>query len=717
MTELQALRDIGPSDVLSAGAIYDAIFEAGSILSESDREADTALEIAIRLLEARRNGQVPAGCEEAVEFLAEECGLYPYVTPSRFGLLTQSVIEAHAVNLNEKLYLHSKQMQVLLWLLDGDNVILSAPTSFGKTLLVDAFLASRKPKTVVVLLPTIALIDECRRRLQRSFGKHYSIISSVSDEYTARQPTIFVLTQERFLQRNDKLSIDFLFIDEFYKLDPDRGDGRFETLNLALYKALPHARQCFMAGPHIRDINLGEQWKGNFRFVRTDYRTVTVNIVDRSAKSERLQAFLEDLRSVGNESSLVFTAAPGTAMNLMDDIQTAEIAFPSTLGNSLAKWIAKNYHPAWPVADGSERGIAVHHGRLPRSLGQLFVHLFNEGAIKVLICTSTLIEGVNTSAANVFVYDKKINRTDFDFFSFANIRGRVGRMMRHFVGNAFLYHEPPSAIETRVEVPVLADPGASTDFLVMNVDRSALSPTGKQRQDSLPFSSGLSAAVLRDHGALGVPVLQALDEVIKTTLKSRPDDLLWKGFPNREQRIALAELAIKVAHARQQRMGLFTPKQIAWAWSQLRSVKTLPKFLSWFVGTFFKDDKAASVDAAFQFLQACEFSFPRSLAAVEALVLEASGREAASYGAYIVAMESWFRHPWMKEIDESGIPLPLIERLSPYLNAPRGRADAIDQIEKLDLKSVADLDEIDRFIIELALDLPASRQSSLFADT
>ena len=59
-------------------------------------------------------------------------------------------------------------MQVLLWLLDGDNVILSAPTSFGKSLLVDAFLAMRTPSTVVVILPTIALIDEyIAHRLQR----------------------------------------------------------------------------------------------------------------------------------------------------------------------------------------------------------------------------------------------------------------------------------------------------------------------------------------------------------------------------------------------------------------------------------------------------------------------------------------------------------------------------------------------------------------------
>src|SRR5436190_20153861 len=98
MTELETLRTINSDAILSSGVVFDAIFAAGSVLSDNDREADSALEIAIRLLEARRNGQVPADCEEAIEFLAEECGLYPYIDPQRFSLITQTVIEAHAVN-------------------------------------------------------------------------------------------------------------------------------------------------------------------------------------------------------------------------------------------------------------------------------------------------------------------------------------------------------------------------------------------------------------------------------------------------------------------------------------------------------------------------------------------------------------------------------------------------------------------------------------------
>ena len=119
MNVLDQLRAIQPNESLSADTVFEAIFAAGSTFSEVDREDDIALEIAIRLLEARRTEQLPADCIEAVEMLAEECGLYPYVDKERFSLFTQSVIEAHAIQLDEMMYLHSKQMSILLYLLAG----------------------------------------------------------------------------------------------------------------------------------------------------------------------------------------------------------------------------------------------------------------------------------------------------------------------------------------------------------------------------------------------------------------------------------------------------------------------------------------------------------------------------------------------------------------------------------------------------------------------
>jgi hypothetical protein len=199
--------------------------------------------------------------------------------------------------------------------------------------------------------------------------------------------------------------------------------------------------------------------------------------------------------------------------------------------------------------------------------------------------------------------------------------------------------------------------------------------------------------------------LLRLNSHIKELLRTDPSALIWNSFPNKEQRIAVAELALMVAHARQDRTGLHTKAQIGWAWSQLGRIKTLPKFLRWFAGTFFEQNEAEGIDAAFQFLQACEFSFPRSLAAIKALILHAQPDADINYGVYIVGLENWFRPAWMKELDEAGIPLPLAERLNSYLNHPTSRANAIEQITALDLSRMGDFDVIDRFILDLAFNV------------
>lgn len=713
MSLLPRLRRLTPHDPLSPDEVFEAVQEAAKTINDESRESGDALEIAIRLLEGRRLGALPSDCGIAVDFLAEECGLYPYIRPENFGFITQTTIESHSVSLREKIYLHSKQMQVLLWLQQGDNVILSAPTSFGKTLLVDAFLKRSLPRFVLIIQPTIALIDETRRRISRNFGDHYRLVTTTYDEFRDSHPTVFILTQERFLQRQDAVEFDFLFIDEFYKLDPGRDDQRYQHLNLALYKALPRSKQCFMAGPHINAITLGERWRGSFRFIQTDYRTVTVNIVDRSANKDIFSAFISDLRGVGDESSLIFTRSPPSAYDLLEKIQDAGFRYSTELGDKLAVWIAANYHPDWPVAKASSAGIAVHHGRVPRSLSQFFVQMFDRRELKAMICTSTLIEGVNTSAANVFVYDKKINRTDFDFFSFANIRGRVGRMMRHFVGNAYLYHEPPASIDTVVDVPILSNPDRATDYLLMNVERDGLSSAGQQRQDSLPGLTGLSVMVLREHGALGTPVLTDLLESVKTVLRDDAKLLLWRGMPNAEQRKVMAKLVVPVVRAQKVAFGLKTAPQVAWGWAELKRIKKLPKFLAWFVRTFAEGDEGrrVSVDEAFRFLQACEFSFPRAIAAVQDIVRQEKGYDAADYGPYYAGLENWFRPSWMKQLDESGLPLPLLERLPSAILRVTTKADVLRMLRDLSKRQMSRFDEIDNLFIKTAME--AMPQSDL----
>src|SRR6202035_2756735 len=96
-------------------------------------------------------------------------------------------------------------------------------------------------------------------------------------------------------------------------------------------------------------------------------------------------------------------------------------------------------------------------GRVTRPLASPLVSLFNQNVLPVMICTSTLIEGVNTAAKSVLIYDKKINRRDYDFFTFSNIRGRAGRLGQHHVGSVYLFHSPPDLEAVEVEPPLFGD--------------------------------------------------------------------------------------------------------------------------------------------------------------------------------------------------------------------------------------------------------------------
>tara|TARA_R110002072_G_scaffold15856_25_gene62808 strand:- start:4720 stop:6537 length:1818 start_codon:yes stop_codon:yes gene_type:complete len=591
-------------------------------------------------------------------------------------------------------------MEVLLSLLNGENVILSGPTSFGKSLILDAYIAKSNLNSVAAILPTLALIDEVRRRVSKNFP-YVQVVTTTGEEFDRSRPVFFALTQERFLQRRDIDRLDLLFVDEFYKLDEGRDDSRFEVLNLALYRGIPKSKQVFMAGPHIQGISLGERWRGRFNFIATDYRTVAVNIFDRSDAKNREKTFISDLRGVGEESSLVFAATPGSAQKIAHLIRDAGIEYGSEESRLTAQWLRENYHPEWDVADAVEAGIGLHHGRIPRSIGQLFVRLFDSGVLKVLICTSTLIEGVNTSAANVFVYDKKINTTDFDFFSFANIRGRVGRMMRHFVGNAYLYHVAPEEIEVDIDIPILAQESPSSEYLLINLEDGDLDVEGLGAKQNAINRSDLPLEVLREYSYLGLDLLEEFSDFIKSEMK-KGVPFVWSGIPDYEEMNAVASVGLFIAHKRRQATGVHSPKQVSWAWTQLMQNKALGVFISWFVDKFEEEGANDGIDRCFQFLQAAEFAFPRAISVGEAIVNLHSSSKKANYSLFVHGLEKWFRPSWMKTLDEMGIPVPFSER---YKDDVPPHASKLDAMNKLAVLNSQDrFKGIDGRLYDLAFD-------------
>ena len=116
------------------------------------------------------------------------------------------------------------------------NLVVSAPTSFGKSLLIEEFVARRKYENILIIQPTLALIDETRRKLSH-YSDYYNIVVNTHQEIGEKN--LFILTSERVLDILPKIDdIDLFIIDEFYKIANNKKDDRVSHLNIAFYKII-----------------------------------------------------------------------------------------------------------------------------------------------------------------------------------------------------------------------------------------------------------------------------------------------------------------------------------------------------------------------------------------------------------------------------------------------------------------------------------------------
>lgn len=121
--------------------------------------------------------------------------------------------------------------------------------------------------------------------------------------------------------------------------------------------------------------------------------------------------------------------------------------------NNFYDWLRINYGESFSLCNLSRIGVGVHNGRMHRSLSQIQVKLFElRNGIDTIVSTSSIIEGVNTQAEQVVVWSNKNGNRKFDYFTYRNIIGRAGRMLKYFVGKVYLLEEPPAQENTILDI-------------------------------------------------------------------------------------------------------------------------------------------------------------------------------------------------------------------------------------------------------------------------
>ncbi|NDV56697.1 DEAD/DEAH box helicase [Bacteroides sp. 519] len=626
------------------------------------------------------------GLESMISGLTRQVGLFPYMDEDNLSFKDAIAYEVHRpTGFNEHIVFHHAQAEVYYALLRGENIVLSAPTSFGKSLIIDSVIASQVHSNIIIIVPTIALIDETRKRLSK-FKDSYKIITHPSQSLLKKN--IFILTQERAIEIIPQIDVDFFVIDEFYKLSPQKSDEeRCHVLNQVFYTLVKKGAQFYLLGPNIEQVTTALLDNVKYKFIRTDYKTVVSERHSVKVKNgEDSISRLIEISSSMDEPTLIFCQSPASANKVANAFLNSGKFEETGMNKELADWLKSNYHSQWILPNCLEQGIGIHHGRVPRAIAQKCVKLFNEGKIKYLICTSTLIEGVNTKAKNVIIYDNKIARTKFDYFTFNNICGRSGRMFSHFIGNIYLFHEPPAAELPLVDFPIFSQNDDVPEKLLINIDENDLKESSKQKLQKYFNQDILSKETLKKNSYIDLDKQIQLASVIQKNINKIYPLLKWSQYPDNNQ-LKLACLLIwdYLIASKKMTYGVSSGKQLHFRINQFREAGSIKKFIAANTAGCNTQDKInEAIELSFDIQRHwINFQFPRylmSLCSIANDIFKKQNLKACDYSYFASFVECYFIAPYVVPLDEYGLPIQISQKIGKAIQISPNIDEALTQL-------------------------------------
>ncbi|MDY0277761.1 MAG: DEAD/DEAH box helicase [Acholeplasma sp.] len=359
--------------------------------------------------------------------------------------------------LNSDISLHPEQIKILKMIDEYDSLIVSAPTSFGKTYCVFEYIARKQPDSVVLIVPTLALTDEYMKKFLKNYRKsfsEYKIFTNIEKDMVvdSNSKNLFILTHDKVVAENDyKIfsSIDFLVIDEVYKLKIDESNDRVLILNLAYYYLSKISKKYVLLAPFISNILNLSLLEKKPHFYKSNYSPV-VNKVEKvivNREKDRHIACNELIESKipSKEKTLIYFPTPSSIKKYITKIVSYKDEFDSIPKEmrEFIDWAKEEIHEDWYVLKAIERGYLVHNGQLPLGIRMIQLDYYEDedSDYNKLLCTSTLLEGVNTSAKNIIITRPSRladrGRDFFTAFDFYNLVGRTGRLNKHLIGIAY----------------------------------------------------------------------------------------------------------------------------------------------------------------------------------------------------------------------------------------------------------------------------------------
>uniref|UniRef100_A0ABM5FQZ1 DNA polymerase theta isoform X2 n=1 Tax=Pogona vitticeps TaxID=103695 RepID=A0ABM5FQZ1_9SAUR len=388
--------------------------------------------------------------------------------------------------------------------LEGKNLVYSAPTSAGKTLVAELLMLKRVLETrkkALFILPFISVAKEKKYYLQALFQevgvRVEGYIGSISPAVRFSALDVAVCTIERanglinrLIEEKALDSLGTVVVDELHMLgDSQRGyllellltkirflTERMKNKQTSTNSPLSSGVQIVGMSATLPNLGLLASWL-NAELYQTDFRPVPLveqvkigsKIYDNSIKVVREMQPVPHMKSdedhvvslcyetvQDGHSVLVFCPSKNWCEKLADIIarefynlqhKNLSTVAPVVLDPPRIEELMSHlrHSPAgldFVLQRTIKWGVAFHHAGLTFDERDIIEDAFRQGVLRVLVATSTLSSGVNLPARRVIIRTPVFGSRTLDVLTYKQMAGRAGRKGVDTIGESILLCKP-----------------------------------------------------------------------------------------------------------------------------------------------------------------------------------------------------------------------------------------------------------------------------------
>lgn len=371
-------------------------------------------------------------------------------------------------------YLNCGQLSLLQEIENNQKLFISAPTSFGKTSLINEYILKNRSlyNQILYIVPTNSLTEELFNKLvDLNIKYHLGFRISTRQSIIDSEKNLLILTPERFLLFLEKYDVNFfnlIIMDEAYKILNESNDSINDFVNNRAYKfrktidiiasslnkviflspytyKFDESMNKFIKRYNITPINRKLEYVNHELVLLRTRKNISeyFNIKEcggfysGDSVSKKVSFILEYLK---NDKNIVYVSGYDKAYEILDkyesriEISDRSIRFKKFYSHLISKYTTDNLE-VWKVIQGLEKGIGIYISPIPRYIKKELVNLYNNDELNTFIVTTSFVEGVNTNAKNIIVTSqytaKNKSLSELDLL---NIAGRAGRFGEHSIG-------------------------------------------------------------------------------------------------------------------------------------------------------------------------------------------------------------------------------------------------------------------------------------------